>query len=101
MRRDGRMVLLLHAGAGAGAPPPALLLTWPVEEPSKFQMRSSETSVGTRSSVIVLLRRSWPEPPIQTYSAWMRVPCGRLMYLASTPVLSCGMCSAMVAAGSG
>ena len=59
--------------------PAAAARTWPVEEPSKFHTRSSATLLGTASSVMVFERRSWPLPPIQTYSACTREPCGRLM----------------------
>ena len=39
---------------------------WPVEDPSKFQMRSSSMALGGASRVMVLLRRLVPVPSIQT-----------------------------------
>ena len=40
---------------------------WPVLDPSKFHSGSSETKDGFLSNVLHLLRKSIPEPPIQTY----------------------------------
>ena len=46
--------------------------------------RRSATDSGFLSRVMHLERRSWPEPPIQTYSAWILPPLSSSMSLLSS-----------------